>query len=117
MDNQNIENKNFELQKLQIILQLYQNAKQQNVIAADRVINEANKTEAGLRNIQFTLATFLFTFTTPIFTKNVFNSNDIRILILLAWIFLLMSILAGFLHMSKVINFFLKQAELHTKKI
>lgn len=109
--------KQFELQKLQTLMQLWNNAKKQESVASDQSIELANKTESDLRNLQFTLATFLFTFTTPIFTNIVFNNSNTKILVFLAWIFLLSSILAGFLHMFGTINFFLKQAKFHVKKV
>lgn len=106
-----------EIQKLQTLMQLWRNAKQDNSIAADKMIEEANKTEAGLRNLQFVLSTFLFTFTTPFFAKNAPADHNVKLLIFLAWIFILFSIIAGFIHMIEAIRFFLKQAAFHTQKV
>lgn len=114
---ENDTNRILEVLKVQTLMALWRNAKQQDSEAMDQMINSANKTEASLRNLQFALATFLFTFTTPIFTRNIPSDSNVKLLIFLAWSFLLLSILAGFLHMTQVIRFFMHQARFHVKKI
>ncbi len=68
-------------------------------------VTEANKVGEGLKALLFSLAVFLFTFTSPIFLKNKDIPNNGKVLLLISWIFLVFSIVAGIVQTIKDLKF------------
>lgn len=85
--------------------------KEQHFIRANYWAQEANSTETGLRNLLFTLAVFLFTFTSPIFLDPKKLSIEPKFIFFISWLFLIASIIAGLFHTKIVIDFFSKSAK------
>lgn len=76
---------------------------------------DVNKTETGLRSLLFSLAVFLFTFTSPIFIEVKSLSQDERLLFFLAWVLLISSLIAGLIQIVLDIRYLFKGAERESK--
>jgi len=72
---------------------------------------EVNKTERGLSNLFFTLATFLFVFTSPIFQQsNQFNDIE-KTILSISWVILFFSVIFGLLQIVSDIKYFFEASE------
>ncbi|OGH16755.1 MAG: hypothetical protein A3C30_00230 [Candidatus Levybacteria bacterium RIFCSPHIGHO2_02_FULL_40_18] len=113
MDN---EQKKKNEQKIRILIEeLRTSSKERHFIRANLYNEEVNKTEAAFRNLLFTFAIFLFTFTSPLFIEIKTLSEAERILLFLSWIFLLVSLLSGIVQIAIDIKYFFNGAERESK--
>ena len=90
----------------QTIENLRLNNKQRHFTRGNMLAENVNKTEADLRTILFTLAVFLFTFSSPLFIQIKKLSVNEKLLLFLAWIFLFSSLMSGFIQIVFDIKFF-----------
>lgn len=86
-------------------------AKERHFTRANLWNEEVNKTEVGLRSLLFSLAVFLFTFTSPIFLEIKDLSQDKKLLFFLAWVLLISSLIAGLIQIVLDIRYLFKGAE------
>ncbi|OGH34543.1 MAG: hypothetical protein A3B38_00030 [Candidatus Levybacteria bacterium RIFCSPLOWO2_01_FULL_36_13] len=95
----------------QTIENLRLNNKQRHFTRGNMLAENVNKTEADLRTILFTLAVFLFTFSSPLFIQIKKLSVNEKLLLFLAWIFLFSSLMSGFIQIVFDIKFFIRGAK------
>jgi hypothetical protein len=69
---------------------------------------EINKTESDFRNTLYTIASFLFTFSSPIFVDIENLDESTKVLLFISWIFLLSSICFGFWQTSIELDYYKK---------
>ena len=84
--------------------------------AENLYIEESIKTESNFRNLQFTFATILFTFTSPIFNNPKLLSGNEKILFLISWLFIFVSIIAGVIQIIFEIRFYTNSSKVYDKQ-
>lgn len=90
-------------------------AKERHFTRANLWNEEVNKTEAGLRSLLFSLAVFLFTFTSPTFVEVKDLSQSEKLLFFLARVLLIFSLIAGLIQIVLDIRYVFKGAERESK--
>lgn len=90
-------------------------------IAGDGIksnISEINKLETGIRNTAFTLATFVFTFSSPIVVdlKDLELNEIQKVILYTSWIFLFMSICFGLIQVYLNVRFHRKMLDQFIKR-
>lgn len=108
MANKSSENKK---EIFKILEELRRRNKEAHFIRANLWNQEVNKTERGLSSLFFTLATFLFVFTSPIFQQpDQFNAIE-KTVLSISWVMLFFSIIFGLLQVVSDIKYFFRAAE------
>ncbi|MBU4209973.1 hypothetical protein KKC08_02800 [Patescibacteria group bacterium] len=109
------EQKKGALKERILIEQLRRFVKEHHFTRTNLVTEEINKIESGLRNLLFTLAIFLFTFTSPIFIESKGLPEIVKLLLFLSWIFLFSSMIFGLIQIVIDIKFLSKSGEIENK--
>jgi len=113
--NNTTNNKNIQVKKRILLEKLRIASKENHFSRANLWIKETNNTEASLQNISFTLAVFLFTFSSPIFIQTKILGDTEKTLLIIAWLLLLLSLTAGIVNVTTSIKYFAKSAERENK--
>lgn len=90
---------------LNLLEEMRQSNKELRVGNQRFLVEQVNITESGLRNILLTLATFLFTFTSPIFT-DIQNVGNAKFGLIASWLLLFASICCGLIQFFIDMRFF-----------
>lgn len=94
-----------------VLEELRRRNKESHFTRANLWNQEVNKAERGLSHLFFTLATFLFVFTSPIFQRpDQFNTAE-KTVLSISWVVLFFSIIFGLLQVMSDIKYFFGAAE------